>query len=101
MSDSSAVLPPHDPDSTTAALTEEQSTLADTARDEVQAFLGSPADGIHEAAESAVSALEHAVDADVPVEDLSAALEASPEAVQAIIDHDIELEDLHPDNNAG
>ncbi|ROP78036.1 MULTISPECIES: hypothetical protein [unclassified Frigoribacterium] len=99
MSDPSSPLPTSD--LTSAALTDEQGSLADTARDEVQAFLASPAEGIHDAAAAAVFALEHAVDAHVPVADLSAALDASPEAVQAIIDHDIDLEALHPDNNAG
>ena len=99
MSDPSSPLPTSD--LTSAALTDEQGSLADTARDEVLAFLASPAEGIHDAAAAAVSALEHAVDAHVPVADLSAALDASPEAVQAIIDHDIDLEALHPDNNAG
>ena len=97
MSDSSPSLP--SVDLTAAALTDEQGSLADAAREEVQAFLASPAEDIHDAAAAAVSALEDAVDAHVPVADLSAALDASPEAVQAIIDHDIDLEALHPDNN--
>lgn len=61
--------------------------------------MDSPTEGIHDAAQSAVAALEHAVDAHVPLADLSEALNASPQAVQAIINHDIDLEDLHPDNN--
>lgn len=99
MSDSSYSVPASDSASMPSALTTEQELLADSARDEVQAFLGSPAGEIHEAAETATTALEDAVDAHVPVADLSAALNASPEAVQAIIDHDIDLEDLHPENN--
>lgn len=99
MSDSSYLVPASDDASTPAALTPEQERLADSARDEVQAFLGSPVGDIPEAAETATTALEEAIDAHVPVADLSAALNASPEAVQAIIDHDIDLEDLHPENN--
>ncbi|MBD8584754.1 hypothetical protein IFT77_03305 [Frigoribacterium sp. CFBP 13729] len=97
MSDPSSSLPTSD--LTSAALTDEQGSLAVTAREEVQAFLASSAEDVHDAAAAAVSALEDAVDAHVPVEDLSAALDASPEAVQAIIDHDVDLEALHPDNN--
>lgn len=99
MSDSSSMVPASDPAAMPAALTTEQELLADSARQEVQAFLGSPAGSIHEAAEAATTALEDAVDAHVPVTDLSAALHASPEAVQAILDHDVNLEDLHPENN--
>ena len=99
MSDPSSSLPSSD--LTSAALTDEQGSLADTARVEVQAFLASAAEDVHHAAAAAVSALEDAVDAHVPVADLSAALDASPEAVQAIIDHDVDLEALHPDNNVG
>lgn len=99
VTDSSQVVPASNPASTPAALTTEQELLADSAREEVQAFLGSPAGNIHKAADTATAALEDAVDAHVPVADLSAALHASPEAVQAILDHDVDLEDLHPENN--
>ncbi|NII52157.1 hypothetical protein [Frigoribacterium endophyticum] len=98
MTDSSLV-PTGEPISDTAALTEEQDALAETARDEVEAFLQSPAGGVHEAAVAATTAIEHAVGADVSVDELSAVLEASPQAVQAILNHDINLEDLHPENN--
>jgi len=80
-------------------LSNEQTLLADTAREQVQAFLESPTERSHDAAGTALAALEGAVDAHVSVDALSAALETSPEAVQAIVDHDIDLEDLHPDNN--
>jgi len=99
MTDSASFVPADDPTSESTALSKEQDVLAETAREEVEAFLQSPAEGIHQAAAAATTALEQAVDADVSVDELSAALDASPQAVQAILDHDIDLEDLHPENN--
>jgi hypothetical protein len=99
MNDSSSFVPADDPTSVNTALSEELDGLAETVREEVKAFLQSPAAGAHQAAVAATMALEQAVDADVSVDELSAALDASPQAVQAILDHDIDLEDLHPENN--
>lgn len=78
------------------SVSDEQHTLSESAANQVAAFMASSADEMEAAAATARAALESAVDAHVPLPELSAALSASPDAVQALVNDDVALEDLHP-----